>query len=384
MNVSQLRRELSSGVHRACYCLYGPETFLVEEALSALLEALLPREEREFGVVRLYADEASVDEVLNEARTMPFFSSRRLVVVRRIEAWEGLFSPRRKAASAEEPDQEGVEDGSERAGEDQLDAHRRSLLSYLEEPNPAAHLIFVGRRADARLPVVRQLRDMGALVECTAYSQEAALKWVRQRARTIGCELPREGAALLVECVGPDLQRLAHELDKLAEYGTDGEEITTEVIERLIAGDRERSAFELTDAIARQDVETALRRLDTLLTIGEGDKPMPPLRVLGSLAWQVRRVWLVKDGTRRGLSDIDTYRRAVKSPLKRFSTWHQEQLKALRETAERLSEADLASALRRLLQADMELKGGGTNDRRALETLVIDLCRVGQGEGEGA
>ncbi len=60
-----------------------------------------------------------------------------------------------------------------------------------------------------------------------------------------------------------------------------------------------------------------------------------------------------------------------------------ERLAELKETAERFSEADLMRILRRLLQADAELKGEGTSDRRTLEALVIDLCRTRQAEGAG-
>lgn len=382
MDVDQLLRELRENKFRPVYLLCGSETLLIEEALRALVETLLAPEERDLGVVRLYADQAEVEEVLGEARTMPFFGPRRLVVVRRVEAWRGLFSARRRAASQEEPGREDT--GDEPGARDQLDARRQSLLGYLEDPNTSTHLIFVGGMVDGRLPVVRRLRAMGALVECKAYTQEAAIRWTRERAAEVGTSLSREGTALLVEHVGTDLQRLTRELEKLAEFGADGTEVTVEAIERLVVGARERSAFELTDAIARQDVETALRRLEALLTVGEGDgSPLPPLRILGTLAWQVRRVWLVKDGDRQGLSDHETYNRTVKAPVQGLSAWHRRQLQEIRATAGRISDADLARALRRLLQADSELKGEGTSDRRALETLVMDLCLVGEAKRGG-
>ena len=378
MDVEQLRRELKAGTHRPAYLVSGPDTYLAEEALRALLESLLPAEEREFGLIRLYADQVEVEEVLDEARTIPFFGSRRLVVVRRVEAWQGLFSPPRRAASSEEPGEEKSSEETEAGG--QLDACRQSLLEYLENPNPTTHLIFVGRNVDGRLPIVRRFRAMGAFVECKTYSQDAATRWVRERAGDLGCNLSMEGATFLVEEVGPDLQRLARELDKLAEYGSDGSEITVEVIERLVVGRRERSVFELTDAIGRQDVEAALNLLETLLSVGDGQGPLQPLPILGMLAWQVRRIWLVKDSLTKGLSDLETYNLTVKNPVKELSRWHGQRLRELRETARRFSEASLSRGLHRLLQADEELKGGGTSERRALETLVMDLCASGKEE----
>ncbi len=81
MDVDQLRRELREKELRPVYLLCGPETLLIEEALRTLIETLLAPEERDLGVVRLYADQAEVEEVLGEARTMPLFGPRRLVVL---------------------------------------------------------------------------------------------------------------------------------------------------------------------------------------------------------------------------------------------------------------------------------------------------------------
>lgn len=381
MDLVQLRRELSQGKGRPCYCLFGPETYLIEESLGALIGALVPPEEQELGVVRLFADECTVDEILSEARTQPFFSQKRVVVVRRAEAWEGVFTPRRKRASQDE--QVEVEAKEDKAEDQKLTALSQGLLSYLSNPNPSTHLIFLAQRVDGRLPVVRRLKELEAMVECKTRGEAEALRWVVDRAGALGCSLSRRDAALLVEQVGPDLQRLAQEVEKLSEYMSRDRMDASDAIELLVAGGRERSAYELTDAVIRQDAETALRRLEALLTIGDGEGPVAPLRMLGLLAWQARRVWLVRDSLQKGLSDLETYNRASKSQVKGLSRWHQRQLGELKETAERFSEEDLMRVLRRLLQADAELKGEGTSERRTLEALVIDLCKVGKTERAG-
>ncbi|MCH6567384.1 MAG: hypothetical protein IH801_03345, partial [Nitrospinae bacterium] len=165
MDVGQLGRELKAGTHRPAYLVSGPDTYLAEEALRALLESLLPPEERELGLIRLYADQVEVEEVLDEARTIPFFGSRRLVVVRQVEAWQGLFSPPRRAASSEEPVEEKSSEETKAGG--QLDACRQSLLEYLETPNPTTHLIFVGRKVDGRnrafFPRIDEADGIGAV-----------------------------------------------------------------------------------------------------------------------------------------------------------------------------------------------------------------------------
>ena len=93
MDVGQLGRELKAGTYRPAYLVSGPDTYLAEEAIRALLESLLPPEERELGLIRLYADQVEVEEVLDEARTIPFFGPRRLVVVRQVEQGFEVVQP---------------------------------------------------------------------------------------------------------------------------------------------------------------------------------------------------------------------------------------------------------------------------------------------------
>jgi DNA polymerase-3 subunit delta len=381
MDAALLRKELNSGKARAVYWLTGPETFLVEESLRLLVESLLPPEERELGASRLYADESSVEAVLNEAKTLPFLSRRRVVIVRRAESWEGLFVARRKASSSQE--QEEGEADEEVSGRAQGEEALKGLLDYLANPSPETHLVFVTRRADGRLPLVKKLKDMGALVECSTMSEGAAANWVRERSKGLGLEFTGREAALLVEHVGQDLQRLDRELDKLSVFVGRDELGAVEAIETLAYGGRERSVFELTDAIANQDAETALRRLETLLSVGDGGGPMHPLRILASLAGEVRKVWLVKDSLQKGMADQDIYNRSFKTPVKRLSNWHRDKIKELAKTAKRFSDADLARIMNRLLQADAELKGEGTSERRTLEALVLDLCGAGEAERAG-
>lgn len=378
MDAADIRKELSLGKFRPIYCLFGPESFLVEELLRELVGALMEAGEEEHAVARFYADECGVADVVGEARTLPFLSRKRVVVVRRAEAWEGVFSARRRAQAQDEPeDGDAAEDGPR-------DGDAQDLLDYLDSPNPSSHLIFIASRLDGRMPAVKKLKSMKALVECSTLRDDEAARWVRRHAAQEGLTLSGAEAALLVEHVGPDLNRLAQEVGKLSEYlGREGGDVGG-AVELLAAGGRERSGFELTDAIIRQQAETALRRLETLLTVGEGDGPVAPLRILGSLAWQFRRVWLVKDGAEKGLADLELFNRTTaKSPAKGLSRWHRRQLAELKDTAKRFSEEDLRRMLRRLLKADAELKGEGTSERRTLEALVIDLCGAGKGERVG-
>jgi DNA polymerase-3 subunit delta len=121
------------------------------------------------------------------------------------------------------------------------------------------------------------------------------------------------------------------------------------------------SVFDLTLAIAEADRARALRILGRNLEAGEA-----PLRILGSLIWQYRRIWKARDLVEEGRSDAELARALAISPYR---------LRDLLAQARRFSTAHLRHAFDLLLKADSDLKGGsGGTAGRVLEGLLLELC----------
>src|SRR5512139_879069 len=84
MTPEQLLKSFRKGAMAPAYFFSGPETMLMQQAVEALV-ATVPEGMRSFNVQVFHAFEDEVADALTAARTLPFMSSRRIVVLRGIE-----------------------------------------------------------------------------------------------------------------------------------------------------------------------------------------------------------------------------------------------------------------------------------------------------------
>jgi len=67
------------------YLFYGPEEFWIEVTLEKIKDELIAKSARDFNLETFYGGEVSAYELLSRARSIPFMSSHRLIIVRDTE-----------------------------------------------------------------------------------------------------------------------------------------------------------------------------------------------------------------------------------------------------------------------------------------------------------
>ena len=237
------------------------------------------------------------------------------------------------------------------------DAEAIDPASLAAIPTDAAVVLRANASAGALAKVVR---DLGGAVEALdALDAQALEEWTRRRARSRGLELDAASVSALATAVGSDLERLDQELDKLAAYALGGA-ITARDIRLLVAGAVEEDVFDLTRAVVRRDVKTAIDALERLLGSGE-----PPLRLHGLLVWQFRLL-LVAAGIR---TDEDLDRAVSRTGLSRGA------LSRMRREAAGVRPSMIRHAYESLYFADLAMKTS-VDARSVFQLLVLDLCGV--------
>jgi DNA polymerase-3 subunit delta len=202
------------------------------------------------------------------------------------------------------------------------------------------------------------------VVQFRSPGDKEALRWLIERGRQLGKILSHRAAFLLVEMVGDDMYALASELDKICTFVGERDRIETEDILETATSQRSFSAFDMLDHLKAQQADKALRSLRNLILSGE-----IPLKILSTLAWQIRIVWQVKDGLRQGISEAELSARLKSHPFV---------VKKAREQAVRFSDADLYRVIEAIAQTDIAIKSTGTPPELLLEELVLDLCMDGK------
>jgi DNA polymerase III delta subunit len=170
---------------------------------------------------------------------------------------------------------------------------------------------------------------------------------VLQRARTKELNLAPEGAAALLDTVGPDPGALEQALDQLA-AAYPNERVTADVVARQFRGLGEQHVWDLCDKAFARDLPAAMRSLRTLLEDREAG-----LMILGGITSRLRDLLRVKS-----LPDRLPPTELAKRAGLRFD-W---QAKRYREQARRFSIEELVALHERVTWADRALKSGATDD----------------------
>ena len=314
------------------YVLHSEHPILIERAVTAIREAALPPAARGFNY-DVVDGKPSAARIVELAQTLPMMAQKRMVLVRDISLL---------AADDAEP-----------------------LLAYFAKPNPSTVLVVVASKLDKRVKMFATASKLGYLHVLEAPRQLAG--WVRAEAQALGVRIDQAAIARLVESVGDDLSRLAIALEQLGIFAG-ARPVTPADVDDLVADTRERSVFELTDAIGTGDRGRALAAVAALC-----DQRESAVGVVVMLGRHVRQL-AVLHALRTNQTPRAEWARALGVP-----PFIVDKLVA---QAKRFKPSALASATRLLAEADRALKGDITLDGNANTFTGPQLRALGRELGE--
>jgi DNA polymerase III subunit delta len=326
LSIAQLTTQLSENRIAPLYALIGEEDLLRDSALTQLKEAILGAEGDDFNCDVFYGDEADGGEIASCACEVGVFASRRLVIV--------------KAA-------------------DKLPAKQsEALLPYIKDPNESTTMLFVAAKLDGRLKFAQALIQASVVVDCAPLKDAQLVPWLKQEASRSGARIDDDSLYLLKEVCGGSLYSARREIEKLASYVPGDRTVTTADVATLRGTEPGASVFDLAAAIGATQRGKALAIVARNLEAGEA-----PLRILGSLVWQYRRLWKVKELMRQGGREGEAARTLRMDPYR------------VRAFIGQFSETHLQDALKACLDIDGKLKGGSAGKpAMLLDRLILQLC----------
>ncbi len=316
----QFMRGLKAQSLQPVYYLFG-DGFLVERCLERLVEIVLPPSQREVAL-EVYRSDTPPETILDTALTVPFFSRRKVVVVKDAH----LFSP----------------------------TELERFIPYIERPSPQTLLLFLGETIDRRKGFYQALEGRGGVVEFAPVRGKELLGWVKRGFRELGLEITVPAAQLLIEMVGEDLRALSKEMEKLRGFCEGRSRIDVEDIRLLTASIRPQRVFDLMDRVRDGDVKGAMRVLGRLMDEGEGAPG-----IIALLARYFRILWMLKSFPPE---EVGRRFRIPRGLLHRY----------IRES-QGLKEEDLSMAYKALFQAERAVKTGSLPEREILRDLVLNL-----------
>ena len=344
----------NTGTLRPGYVLAGDEVFLLDRCRAALLKAFVPADLRDFCLSDLDLASTNIFEVLDRAQTPSLMAPFQVIFVRNVRQ---LYT---RGAKKDE---------------------FAALDRYFNSPNPQALLVFVAdfvritndtRRMemDDKNRFERLQETLGAhcgMVELARVSDEDAMRWAVATAQAGGVKLEPDAARELVDALGADMMLVSSELEKLLLYATGRGRITLGDVETMVLGAKQRSLYELTDAISAKDRVRALALLHGLLNSSDAGEDAA-IGHLYMLARTFRQMLVILE---KNVRDTRAIWQALWQGF-RIPPFAAEDL--IRQARRYKSRRELTRALRLVARADLELRSSPPDKRLVLERLVYDLA----------
>lgn len=339
---------------RPGYVLAGDEVFLIDRCRAAILKELVPPDLRDFCLSDLDLAETSIFEVLDRAQTPSLMAPFQAIFVRNVRM---LYTRGAK--------------------KDEFAAIDR----YFRSPNPQALIVFIAdflritpdsRRMDMddknRYERLREtLGEHCAMVELARVSDEDAMRWAVATAQQAGARLEPEAARELVDALGADMMLVASELEKLLLYTLGRGRITLGDVETMVLAAKQRSLYELTDAISAHDHVRALALLHGLLNSSDAGEDAA-IGHLYMLARAFRQMLVILE---KNVRDSRAIWQALWQGF-RIPPFAADDL--IRQARRFKNRRELTRAIRLVARADLELRSSPPDKRLVLERLIYDLA----------
>ncbi len=365
--------ELRTPNRKPGYVLLGDEAFLYQRCRAGILDALAPPDQRDFCLHDLDLADTSIFDALDLAQTPSLMVPFQVIFVRNLKNLYGRGSKKEEFAA--------------------IDA-------YFRRPNPQALLIFVAdhlsiptdlRKMDfqdkERFDRIREtLGDWCGIVELARVDEADAARWLIEAAPARGVNITPDAARELVDALGADMMLVSSDFEKLALYAQGKQlrvaqpeilsqgfsaiplpTITLGDVETMVLAAKQRSLYELTDAISRRDRPQALALLHGLLNASDGGEDSA-IGHLYMLARTFRQMLIILE---KNVRDS----RAIWSVLWqgfRMPPFAAEDL--IRQARRYKSRSELTRALRLIARTDLEIRSSPPDKRLVLERLILALA----------
>jgi DNA polymerase III subunit delta len=337
---------------RPAYVFVGDESFFRRRCREAILSHLVPADLRDFSLFEFDLSEVDLAEILDRARTPSLMAPFQVFFVHGVKNLFGRSANEEKLAAIE---------------------------AYCKDPNPDAVLIFIADHisipADARRMDLtdkeryQRIREtMGgycSIVELARVEENEAVRWLGEYCNSQQVRIDPDAARELTDALGGDMMMISNELEKLILYAGEKKRVTLGDVETMVLAAKQRSLYELTDAISARDRVRSMEVLDAILAAGVGEEAA--IGHLYMLAKTFRQMLVILE---RNVRDQRMLWAALWQGF-RVPPFAAEDI--IRQARRYKSKRDLTRAIRLVAKADLALRSNPPTKRLVLEKLILDL-----------
>ena len=312
------------------YVLYGEEQYRLKRTLETIVKEYLP-DENGLNLIRYDAMHTDIAAIIEDAMTVPFFSSYKVIIVDHANFLSTLNNTA---------------------------CDIKSLESYLQNPCDSTVLIFTGdfAKLDTRKKVVKTIKKTWKVLEFKKLAELGKNSVVNEEIQKRKLNITGNAKQILLKRLPLDMETIQKEMDKLELYqGVLDENVVSSLINRPL----EEDVFQLVDAVVEKNKGKAFHIWQDLC-VSNTDA----IYLIALLAGQFRFLFEVKNLMVKGYE---------KDEIAHALNAHPYRVKLSMEKARSLSIKSLMAMLDKLASLDQKLKSGLLEKKLGFEMFLLEL-----------
>lgn len=309
------------------FLFIGRDNYLKEKAIGDLSASILDNASKDLDRKVFHGQDAECKDIIDYITTIPFFSSKRLAVIKNFERLPKEC--------------------------------RARLINYIKKPVPSTYLVL---ETDDDV-ILKEHDDIARHINVRYFNAPKGAElasWMKAFIQASGKRIDEDALTAISQVQGRDLLSLKQELEKLIAFVGERGEIGARDVEEIVGKGLIASAFDLAEAVEKKDIDEALKVCSELLKAGKRHH-----EIVGLLCWHLKRTFKAKSLQLEGAGNSEIAE--ILRIGRRYADGFFRQLK----------DVDITKIKQRmsiLLEADLDMKRSKYGPALVLEFALIRLC----------
>lgn len=313
------------------YVVYGEEQYQVKKMIHAIIKKEVGNSD-DMNTMQYDATQVSIDVILEDAETIPFFADKKVIIVNRANFLSA-------------------------SNDTEIDLTR--LEGYLSKPLDTSVLILSGSFAklDTRKKIVKKLSSLCEVHVCNKLDKGSLPPFLKEEITKRKIDITPAAYRLLCERLPFDIGVIHHELDKLELYQ---KQIGEDVVKQLVTRSLEEDVFTLVNAVVEKNMKRCFQIWKDLQVLNKD-----PIYLIALIAAQFHLLYQVKAAMIKGMRGQDEIAKNLNV--------HPYRVKLAIPVCQRLSIDEILTVLHHLAELDQNIKAGRIDKKLGFEMFLLGV-----------
>lgn len=317
--------------------IYGEVPELIEKKSKEIVDSYLQEPKDDFNFVSFDLAETEINICIEEILTLPFFSDKKVVVIKNAYLFTGEKGPK------------------------DLNQNTDQLLEFIQKYDGQTLVVFkvYNPKLDERKKLVKTLKKETKLIKIEQMSEDEIKNWVKNELNQQYKDIKQDALNLFIELTGINFNLIKQELEKMVLFLGDRPTIVKQDVETIVNRSLEQNVFLLTDYIQKGQKSEAINLVNDLIIMKE-----EPIKLLALITSNFRLYYQCKILANKGYSQQQIAKTVGAHPFR---------VKLALRTSRQYELRQLMSIINACAETDYKLKSSYMDKQLILELFILSI-----------